>query len=211
MQCHCRWDSHTNNTEVCHTVMSSVVVVVLLIVVVVLQVTLIVTILICHDDCTIPIMIQPATTNYGSRSASAMMNSDEFFHYHLRGMMRVEKYLQNIDFQPLVRIGRDQSMQKRYETTYWFLPIASGHNLKPPRRRRCHHDQFQRRAGRADGCGRRIASGGCCQHPCEDVTWSWWREGSHGSRQRPITPQAMMNEVAPPSHHCPGDASPFTE
>jgi hypothetical protein len=66
-----------------------------------------------------------ATTNYGSRSVT--MNSNEFFHYHLRprSMMRVEKY----DFQPLVRVGY-QGMQKRYETTILiFLPIASGHNL----------------------------------------------------------------------------------
>ena len=64
------------------------------------------------------------------RSASAMMNSDEFFHYHLRprGMMRVEKY-ETYDFQPLVRVEY-QGMQKRYETMIlMFLPIASGHNL----------------------------------------------------------------------------------
>ena len=64
------------------------------------------------------------------RSASAIMNSDEFFHYHLRprGMMRVEKY-ETYDFQPLVRVEY-QGMQKRYETMIlMFLPIASGHNL----------------------------------------------------------------------------------
>jgi len=65
------------------------------------------------------------------RSASAIMNSDEFFHYHLRprGMMRVEKY-ETYDFQPLVRVEY-QGMQKRYETMIlMFLPIASEHNLR---------------------------------------------------------------------------------
>jgi hypothetical protein len=57
-----------------------------------------------------------------------MMNSDEFFHYHLRprGMMRVEKY-ENMIFRVRVEY---QGMQKRYETTIlMFLPIASGHTL----------------------------------------------------------------------------------
>ena len=81
-----------------------------------------------------------ATTNYGSRSAT--MNSDEFFHYHLRPRGMSKRYESKIwilanRFSPLVSVGY---MQKRYETTILiFLPIASGHNLTTSRLRRVTH------------------------------------------------------------------------
>jgi len=65
-------------------------------------------------------MTVPGEPTYYPNSGSTM-NSDEFFHYHLRprGMMRVEKY-EKYDFQPLVRVGY-QGMQKRYETKILIL------------------------------------------------------------------------------------------
>ena len=71
------------------------------------------------------------------RSASAIMNSDEFFHYHLRprGMMRVEKY-ETYDFQPLVkgRVPRYAKKVRNYDidvfaNRLWTQPDPRGESI----------------------------------------------------------------------------------